>query len=467
MSSTTVSLPLPGERDSFADTASPPDPTLKSAADLAAAAVAAADASLAADINASDSKEDDKDPLSEASQSPAPEEKPKRARGIVPGSSADFRRKEANRLAAVRSRYRAQDKKTLLQKKEGELKEENERLKGEIAKLEADGVVDSTLGDIVDSSSISKPDPPPQEDVEVKVKVTKKGGIGVGRGVSAGASNDQPAGQDNEMEGDTEPTSGDAAQDSHSRTILAALMSDAVGDGDAFVPGEGGDEDEWMQGVEDMFKEAETSGRLGELAAVAAVRGDDGDGEEEKEEEQGGEESGHEVVLPRRELATLVYHPGQAIEATSSAMAVALNVEVERLLREDLVATKLAIGRVEKQIAQTRDGTFDDSLANNIGDDPLSMPRAMFANDQGTLQRHAGEQREHIQKLQEGMQGHRASVMQAKQSKLNVESVLAGKVGELQALMKNQEGVEKERTANVLRELTGYIGSLLGTIEVS
>ena len=198
---------------------------------------------------------------------------------IVPGSSADFRRKEANRLAAERSRHRANKKQNALDVASEALEEENRRLKAELAELEG-----------------SHP-----------------------TSVAALPSVD-----------DTDP---EAAQ--HSRTILAALM-DGVGDAMEKDPN-------WIQGVENLIKEADASGRLGELATVASGR-QDGPPQAESSSTSKRKRKVGKTVAPR------------PVEDQSSAttVTVAINGEMEALLQDELAQTKATIVRIEREIAQLR-----------------------------------------------------------------------------------------------------------------
>ena len=406
----------------------------------------------------------------------------KRVRGIVPGSSADYRRKEANRLAAVRSRYRASDKRQGTAKHKDQLEEQNARLKEEIARLEEELGVDPALDE-------SAPAPVVNRDIDASGNgsgrenprteaVAKKGGIGVGRGDKLHTLD----GAEHDGENFGEASSGDPAQDSHSRTILAALMSNAA-DGDGFGGAEAGEEDEWMQGVEEIFKEAESNGRLGELATIAAGRGGKGKGRQGKVAGGGeppltlsddpaaaaAENSGQAMSANDGKFQRVDFSRQAAVAATSSAMAISLNVEMERLLREDLVATKLAIGRVEREILrlQTSSSISEDAASGMEDGASASLPRVLFSTDMGTLRRHTDEQIEHIESLHSQMHGHRARVTMAKDSKLGVEARLAGLVMDLQRLTESDSAEKTDPADEVLRGLTGYVGTLLGTVEVS
>lgn len=422
-------------------------------------------------------------------QARAPTVEDKR-RGVVPGSEKDYRRREANRLAAERSRIRAQEKYVTLKQTSKSLMEENERLKREIreAELESGIVHTETAPSPVPISRQQPASTPP----------VRGSGIGVNVGVGDTGDARIAHGTNSNHHDEHLLASSSEAQDSHSRTILAALMSGAVDD--AFGPH--GTEEEWMKGVEDMFKEAESSGRLGELAAVAAGQEDDedlhhldretaGHGESPAQDhanaatpEQNDKQSEHEpasntvaVEVPvtgglPQPLRKLGFNADTAAAATSSAVAVAINAEVERLMRDDIAVTRATTMKYRKQILRLKnlqqakqDG--DDVKAAELEaevDEEVeitSLPSAIFADDPSILRAVISVLEEDIIKTQNGLAPLREEVFVRSAEKVSEEANLASVIDELQDLDVEANDEQRYRMMSVLKTIRGYVGTLL------
>lgn len=355
----------------------------------------------------------------------------RKKRTIVPGSTADYRRREANRLAADRSRARANEKRVALQASSRSLKEENERLRAEIEKIESVSHFPALHGGVGE-----------QEHLDV--------------------------------------TTGDDAQDSHSRTILAALMSA----GHELNGGEG--DDSWMQGMEDMLKDAESSGRLGELAALAAGRngpiqpeGQDVDApvedqpEEEAEEQEGtvdqqsesrqeAEDTPADLPPPKK----IQFSAEHAALSADSEIAVHVNAEMERIIRDELAATKAALAMVNKEITR-----MEQLWEEQRADDPAvrgeerttCLPDTHFTDDAAMLKGFMEAEQEKISSLESRLPPLREAVTKAKEEKLEDEAKLANSVEGLTAFWEGENEGGKAKIMRMLRGVTGYVGMLLGS----
>jgi hypothetical protein len=348
-----------------------------------------------------------------------PSAQPKKVRGIIPGSAADFRRREANRLAAERSRSRQHEKVVGLEVSAQTLGEENVRLKEQIAKLETDG-------DITGEEH------------------------GQHEAVPAA-----PVAEDSQQDAQQ-------AQDSHSRTILAALMSGVT---EAF-PGETGDvetdEASWMQGVENLFKEAESSGRLGELAAAAAGRGDGSAAAQESSSKETTAQKRTDSQIGVAEPAVLPrigYNSTMAAAATASAVAVAINAEMEKQLRDDLARTKAAVARIEREMARLR----GEPASEEVDDDtetPSTLPGNILSTDADVLREQSAEMERSIGLLEAELPIRREMVMHIRDAKVEDETKLAGEVSDLHGESGGE--TEKVKIDAILKSMGGFVGSMLG-----
>lgn len=402
---------------------------------------------------------------------------PKPKRTLVRGSAADFRRREANRLAADRSRIRATEKRTSLEATFTTLTEDNARLKAEIEKLERDA------GHVDLSMQMHMP--------------------GLGMGMDHVAEGENP----------------NDAQDSHSRTILAALMSagqhetfesDMAQALDGVGVGVGAGDDSWMQGMEDMLKDAETSGRLGELARLAAGRngppGQEGGAVETdtpqadsataevpaqaSEEEPTNQPNAQPQAVdpqidpaldkdgetPARKdepavpaqvvLKKIDYHPEAALAAATSKIAVTLNADMEKIIRDELAVTKAVLASVNKEIARLEALNEEERKSDPAKRDPerlACLPNEIFSDNGEALKLLAESGKAEVEVLEAKLPEYRGKVRVARTEKLEEEARLAKLVIELQKVsVGGKRGVDK-----VLKGVGGYVGQLLGTTQDS
>jgi len=219
---------------------------------------------------------------------------------MQPGSTADYKRKEANRLAAERSRQRQAEHRASLHEAAKRLRTEQTQLKAEIARLEREAVEGVTFGF--------------NEEQDVgKVQGTNESPVGVGVGVGVGMSN--------------EAMEAEAEAQAHSRTILAALMSDAEID-QALVG-------QWMDQV--------GHGTEGEGPSTSNTTS-----------HTPVDQTLHTQTQPdsrhRNTRSPSIHSDNVPPEpAKPNGMGVALHAEMERHLREDLAATKIAIDQIGKE----------------------------------------------------------------------------------------------------------------------
>lgn len=356
----------------------------------------------------------------------------------TPGSNADSRRREANRLAAERSRGRQQEKIVALEMAVQALGDENLRLKNEVARLEGRerddggsqaGAVSNTMG--VDHALT--------ETTVAAVEAAAAAAV-------AAAEHTQ------------------AQQDSHSRNILAALLSGAGGTGgieDALGAGLDGDADgeaaNWMRGVESLFKEAEASGRLGELAAVAAGEGSDA--------------VPHDAVLGdvlednRARQSSVV--PMPSLGATTLAIALAINNETEKLLRDDLAQTKAAIAHVEREMLRLRGLPVYDNATD--GDQPLSstIPEGIIGADDATVRARDDEMQGEITKLESEASVLREVVSRMRDAHTEESDKVKALAEDLRALGMDGGERERDQVSMVLRALRAQITTLMSVPGVS
>ncbi|KAL7418437.1 hypothetical protein Q5752_006895 [Cryptotrichosporon argae] len=344
-----------------------------------------------------------------ASDPPAPATRRRKA-GATANPTADVKRKEANRLAAERSRLRQHEKQVALEMAVQALGDENARLRDEIANLEqrAAGATD-------DAAPAAH-------------------GAGAGHGSVPVPALAHVAAPDEPM------------NDDQSRTILAALMSDASGI-------DFGDGSVWMQGVENLIKEAEASGRLGEFAAIAATaNGEDGEGETG--------EAGGAAADGAAGVAGGVTKEGarRATAAVSaSALAVAINAEVDKLLRDELASIKAAIARVEGALAgagHAADESASDAAAPIYAD--------LVSLDADGLSRKLAETRAERAGLEDEARVLHEVVVRTKAANDADEQGIHALVGELHELGMDGGERERDKIAQILRATRSFVGGLLG-----
>ncbi|ADV24026.1 hypothetical protein CNI04020 [Cryptococcus gattii WM276] len=362
-----------------------------------------------------------------ASPSPVPQPsqritktgRPSKARGTVPGSAADFRRREANRLAADRSRSRQAEKGAALENASRILSEENARLKEQIAALEG-GTEGSDFHHAVQDAE-HQPTPGPSR---------------------AGESHDDE--QQVSQEGDAQTQE----QEAHSHTILAAL-TDITG-----VDFSEGNEANWMQGMETFLKDSE-SGRLGELAAVATGHDDPQMQHQEKAEAPHISPFKMSIPFPL---------PGQVpIPGTSAAvgLAAALNTEMERIIMEDLALTKAAIVKVENQIShlRARPDADVDEISSDSSVTPL-LPKDIFSEDVEVLQAAQTDMQNSISYLESTLPPVRGEFVKTRDDKTSEEKRIIDLVKEVKGLEVREED-QKEKVLSNLRSAGTFVENLL------
>ncbi|OXG37400.1 hypothetical protein C359_04770 [Cryptococcus neoformans Bt120] len=348
--------------------------------------------------------------------------RPSKARGTVPGSAADFRRREANRLAADRSRSRQAEKGAALENASRILSEENARLKEQIAALEGGTEGSDFQQGVQDAEHQPTPGPSRAEELH---------------------DDDQQVLQENDTQAQE--------QEAHSHTILAAL-TDITG-----VDFSEGNEANWMQGMETFLKDSE-NGRLGELAAVATGHDDPQMQHQEKAEVP------HISPFKIRNGSIPFPLPGQApIPGANAAvgLAAALNTEMERIIMEDLALTKAAIVRVENQISHLRahpDADIDDT-SNDSSVTPI-LPKDIFSEDVEALQVVQTDIQNSISYLENTLPPVRDEFVRTRDDKTAEEKRIIDLVKEVKELEVRDED-QKEKVLSNLRSVGTFVENLL------
>lgn len=315
--------------------------------------------------------------------------KKSRKKTITPGSAADFRRKEANRLAAERSRMRASEKAKGIQYNLDLATEENERLVKQIEELEA---------------------------------AAKARGVGVGVGMVVGQemgreSEARQEGREGEEQGDDAGDEGHDEAEAQSRDIIAALLNGGLAGFDGFseqaqgVAGQEGrttmsstwPDTETSLVSQDRLNNPDGSARTAPAApsgpAAASTSGDAA-----QREDRTGTEPPSPFMRPadlaapqlitsttdpsppspsaqptpststpnapppprpssasrpaqlssrkRKANVAFTYDPSAALAAVCSSVAVLLNAEMEKSLRDDVAASRESIAGLEKEVAR-------------------------------------------------------------------------------------------------------------------
>ncbi|KAL1412741.1 hypothetical protein Q8F55_000488 [Vanrija albida] len=362
-------------------------------------------------------------------------------RKAAAASPVDSRRREANRLAAERSRGRQQEKIIALEMAIQALGDENLRLREDIQRLEGRSADDAgTAGDqnIVNHEQTAA--------AVAAAAVEAANAVSVADAV-------------------------DAQQDTNSRTILAALMSSAgvATLDEALAAGLDGDADSeaasWMQGVESLFKEAEASGRLGELAAVAAGQG----GEGSTNDHSGlGDVLGGPSGRDRQASVLSSSTPASSsiLASAASAVTAAINSEMEKLLQQDIAQTKTAIARVERELARLRGQPL--YLEDGIVDEPvtLSLPEDLRGASDESVQTRTTEIQAEQAKLDGQAAVLREVVARMRDAHSQEERKLSGLVAELQALdVDGNTEVDREQTTTALKAVRAHITNLMNAPE--
>lgn len=363
-------------------------------------------------------------------QSTTPAPRAKRKTGTTAGSSADARRREANRLAAERSRNRQHEKIIALEMAVQALGDENLKLKEEIERLE-------------------------------------------GR-EEGGASQDMPTGEQTattvaDVEAATAAAINAADSQNQQGNLLAALLSSSGSNIDELTATlDPESEQSWMRGVESLFKdEVDVSGRLGELAAVAA--GQEGDGNIDQSS-QGQTPTGDALSEGSRSRGGSVYGGTMPALATStaSAVAVAINTEMEKLLREDTAKTKAAIARVERELMRARgqpvyeDGANDDSIPL-----PATIPKDILEADSQALLTKSEEIKNEMAKAESEAAVLREVVSRMRAARSEDQQKVDGLVSELKELEMDGGEREREQIAGLLRGLRAHVTTRMNAPGVS
>ncbi|WVQ67028.1 uncharacterized protein L199_005221 [Kwoniella botswanensis] len=349
--------------------------------------------------------------------------------GIVRNSAADYRRREANRLAAERSRSRTAEKYSTLNQTFALLQDENEKLRFQIAQLENNNVDDNTN---TVSNDVLVPDSQPQK-------------------------------QQEEEEGDT---SRQQEQEAHSNTILAALTGITGVEFTDPQAHEGEEEDNdhsWIHNIESTI-DAETSGRLAELAVVATTGTGTG---QDQEGHQADIESGNVNIIGSDQVGksqsylsnendqSLVSSP---VNNPVIALAAAINTEIESIIMEDLALTKAAIASIEKQIEALKQGQ-QPSLDNTEEIDRF-LPDSALIEDVNKLSVHSTEYAQESDAIQSKLPQLHDELVKLRDDKVNEEKKVVDLVNEVRRLDISDES-EKNALVDGLKALGGLVESLL------
>ena len=265
-----------------------------------------------------------------------------------------------------------------------------------------------------------------------------------------------------------EPHDAQQAQDSHSRTILAALMSGV----DNAFPGSTGetdtDETNWMQSVDRLFNDAESKSRLGELAIVAAGQGE-GSAATPATNTAAPQEEGQTLREAEEPVTRLNTSTNSAAIAavTSSTVAVVINAEMEKQLRNDLASTKAAIAQIEREMGKLRGGPIpaEMDIEDTHSADSSPLPQGILFSNAETLQGKSTEMVKSIESLEAEMPGRREMVLQMRDARVEDEIQLAGTVSELQALGLESGEVERAKIDTILEAMGGLVSNLLGDLQ--
>lgn len=272
------------------------------------------------------------------------------------GSTADYRRKEANRLAAERSRSRQSERRAGVEAAFERLTEENARLAEEISSLEGAGEGErSTHDDLAEAVSALHSPQIPRDEIQ-----SEHTGHAEERGTNEALIAEEEA-------------------QAHSRTILAALMSDAEINQ---ALGE-----DWMSHVDEAEvgaanQTAQTSDETDtapHASTEAPLNHEIGDADKA---DQAGSSKATETAAGHTESEHVPDKHRQ------NAMAVAIHAELERHVRDDLAATKAAIDRIDKELAfLRRRNPVEESVENPGQPTPYfsTLPAEYTSSENATI----------------------------------------------------------------------------------
>jgi hypothetical protein len=330
------------------------------------------------------------------------------------------------------------------------LGEENLRLKGEIARLEGRDVEDpSAMG--IDTSVV------PDQAVTAAAVVEAANAAAA----AAAAEADKQA---------------QAQADTQSRNILAALLSQpGVPLDEALAAGLAADDADtatWMHGVESLFKDAEASGRLGELAAVAAGQGEGSSSMNGSQQLQAHDAvslgdvliNGGDRIHGVLQQITIPATGGTSIAAP--AVAVAINSEMEKLLRDELAETRASIARVEQELARVRGQSVFDTVDPSIPM-PMSLPPELFEEGFDELSARGEKINADIEQLNSEAAVLREVVARMTDAHAEEHDKVSAIAHELRALDMDGGEQERDKVSAVLKALRATITNLMTAPGVS
>ncbi|WRT70262.1 uncharacterized protein IL334_007257 [Kwoniella shivajii] len=370
---------------------------------------------------------------------------PKQRAPVVPNSAADFRRREANRLAAERSRSRQNEKYGSLDQASKSLIEENERLKRQIAELEGEGhsniamasdqeEANRTLSNSATAVSIT------EEQAHVEERQGKDQGT-----------------EARDQEQEQSPTSRQE-QEAHSHTILAAL-TDITGV-DFSAAADDHNENSWIQGMESLLgdhTESISNARLTELAAVATERGEGEDGNIPIPNHQDG--SKDSPLGPNGLPFKIGLIPSPANNPVI-ALAAAINTEIERIIMEDLADTKAAISTIEKQIESLKAGIRISPEEQASSEDILALPGIVLDTDLNSISSASSKLTREISTIQGALPQLHEDLIKRRDVKSKEETKVFDLVKEIKGLDIGNDDEKKAFIAK-LKSLGGFVETLL------
>lgn len=349
----------------------------------------------------------------------------KKKRSVVPGSAADFKRREANRLAAERSRTRAAERSHALKDASYRVTSENQRLQQDIARLQIANAAAVAAGVVV----------PGSDDVS---------------GVDQADESAQPAIDDVQK----------AQQESHSQAILNALIQGVNGtaSGDAGADGHeiwGELFAEPVESKEEKVKE----GRLGELADLAT--GQKGKGSSKSATTHGDDGALHsDFAWDHFSLADIKYDADQAVVVAASSLAVAINAEMEKVIRDDMALTKAAIMNLEKQIALLKSAPMS-SAPGLPAVDPSLLPNSTLSTDVESIDASVAAIQADIDRLNTSLPRSRDELFRARDERLQAEAAFASRFEEYAGTVDSKDIEEKDKAIELVRGVGGYLADLI------
>ncbi|WVQ84470.1 hypothetical protein IAT38_006622 [Cryptococcus sp. DSM 104549] len=402
-----------------------------------------------------------------------------KARGSVPGSAADFRRREANRLAADRSRSRQAEKGQALENAAALLGEENARLREQIAGLEeaaaagAAGVAGGEgegQGEGVDVGTEGGVEGGPGEGVEQELSEQSQAGPSRGaqappHPASSPSHPSHPAPAPSTAPNDDEDVPTQEQQEAHSHTILAAL-TDITG-----VDFSEGNDTSWMQGMESFLKDNDASGRLGELAAVAAHEEGDAAQGSSLAPGQAGERptgvAGAALAHIHAKLGSQIplgHHYGQGPFPGANAatvLAAALNTEIERMIMEDLAMTKANVVKLDALILRLQSGEIPAEAEGAVDTALEGLPLNVLSEEEGVLRASMEDVAGETERVQEELPGLKDELVKLRDEKAGEEDRIVALVREIRALGVESVEEEKDKMVAALKSIGGFVESLL------